>query len=120
MLCCQVPAEQIHLDLALPKGSLEHTQPSRLRSTAVSLATVSVAASVAEACAGAHAVCTLTNWREFRGADWAAIYETMAKPAFVFDGCNTLDHARLREVGFVVYAMGKPLDPFFRQTGQEL
>lgn len=113
-------AEQIHLDLALPKGCLEHTQPSRLRASAVSLATVTVADSVMAACVGSHAVCVLTDWREFRDADWAAIYTSMAKPAFIFDGCNVLDHAQLRGIGYVVYAMGKPLDPFFRQAGQEM
>lgn len=38
------------------------------------------------------------------------------KPAFIFDGRNVLDHARLREIGFVVYALGKPLDPFLTQV----
>jgi UDPglucose 6-dehydrogenase len=39
----------------------------------------------------------------------------MTKPAFIFDGRNILDHAKLREMGFVVYALGKPLDPFLRK-----
>ena len=34
----------------------------------------------------------------------------MAKPAFVFDGRNLLEHEKLREIGFEVYAIGKP-DP---------
>lgn len=29
-------------------------------------------------------------------------------------GRNILDHAALREQGFIVYALGKPLDPFLR------
>jgi UDPglucose 6-dehydrogenase len=32
----------------------------------------------------------------------------MAKPAFLFDGRNIIDHAALREIGFEVYAIGKP------------
>jgi hypothetical protein len=40
---------------------------------------------------------------------------SMTKPAFIFDGRNILDHAKLREMGFVVYALGKPLDPFLRK-----
>ena len=39
------------------------------------------------------------------------VYENMSKPAYIFDGRNILDHAALREIGFVVYAIGKPLDP---------
>lgn len=40
------------------------------------------------------------------------IYDSMVKPAFIFDGRNILDHDKLREIGFVVYSLGKPLDPF--------
>ena len=43
------------------------------------------------------------------------IYDSMTKPAFIFDGRNLLDHAKLREIGFIVYALGKPLDPFMQR-----
>jgi hypothetical protein len=36
----------------------------------------------------------------------------MQRPAFIFDGRNLLDHEHLRQLGFIVYALGKPLDPF--------
>ncbi len=65
----QVSPEQIHLDMCLPKGSLE--QPRR-QHTAVSLATVDVARSAMEACRGAHGVCVLTDWPEFRWAGGSA------------------------------------------------
>jgi UDPglucose 6-dehydrogenase len=32
----------------------------------------------------------------------------MAKPAFLFDGRNLLDHRKLYEIGFNVYPIGKP------------
>jgi UDPglucose 6-dehydrogenase len=32
----------------------------------------------------------------------------MVKPAFIFDGRNILDHQKLHEIGFNVYAIGKP------------
>jgi UDPglucose 6-dehydrogenase len=44
------------------------------------------------------------------------MYEQMCKPAFVFDGRNILDHEKLREIGFIVYALGKPLDPFLQKV----
>ncbi len=47
--------------------------------------------------------------------DYQAIYDTMVKPAFVFDGRNILDHQKLRDIGFIVYALGKPLDPFLQK-----
>mmetsp|Transcript_27585 Transcript_27585/g.40703 ORF Transcript_27585/g.40703 Transcript_27585/m.40703 type:complete len:475 (-) Transcript_27585:315-1739(-) len=62
------------------------------------------------ACEGSHAFAVLTEWDEFKTYDFQRIYESMAKPAFVFDGRNILDHEKLREIGFEVYAIGKP-DP---------
>ena len=60
------------------------------------------------ACDGAHAIACLTEWDEFKTLDYEKIYASMAKPAFVFDGRNILDHDKLREIGFEVYAIGKP------------
>eukprot|EP00571_Detonula_confervacea_P017804 CAMPEP_0172298348 /NCGR_PEP_ID=MMETSP1058-20130122/1047_1 /TAXON_ID=83371 /ORGANISM="Detonula confervacea, Strain CCMP 353" /LENGTH=454 /DNA_ID=CAMNT_0013007617 /DNA_START=110 /DNA_END=1474 /DNA_ORIENTATION=- len=62
------------------------------------------------ACDGAHALAVLTEWDEFKDLDYARIYKSMAKPAFVFDGRNVLDHDALRKLGFEVHAIGKP-DP---------
>ena len=68
-----------------------------------------------QACDDAHALAVLTEWDEFKTLDFERIYAKMMKPAFVFDGRNILDHARLREIGFIVYALGKPLDPFLQR-----
>ncbi len=76
---------------------------------------VKVATSHVEACDGSHALCVLTEWDEFKTYDYQAIYDKMQKPAFVFDGRNILDHAALRKIGFIVYALGKPLDPFLQK-----
>ena len=59
---------------------------------------------------GAHALAVLTEWDEFKDLDYERIYKSMAKPAFVFDGRNILDHEALRKIGFEVHAIGKP-DP---------
>jgi UDPglucose 6-dehydrogenase len=64
---------------------------------------------VYEAVAGADAVAVLTEWDMFKALDWHRVYAEMQKPAFVFDGRNILDHRALREIGFVVYAIGKPI-----------
>lgn len=62
------------------------------------------------ACDGAHAFAVLTEWDEFKTLDYKRIFDSMSKPAFVFDGRNLLDHDALREIGFEVHAIGKP-DP---------
>lgn len=63
-----------------------------------------------EACNGAHAILILTEWDVFKTYDYKKIYDSMSKPAFIFDGRNLLDHKGLREIGFEVHAIGKP-DP---------
>jgi len=60
-----------------------------------------------EAVAGAHAIVVLTEWEEFKKYDYEAFYEAMMKPAFLFDGRNLLDVARLEEIGFEAHALGK-------------
>ena len=39
-----------------------------------------------EACKGAHALCILTEWDEFKDLDYEKLYDSMMKPAFCFDG----------------------------------
>jgi len=68
------------------------------------------------ACDGAHALTTLTEWDEFKNLDFERIYKSMAKPAFVFDGRNILDHEKLRKIGFEVYSIGKPNPSKFDDT----
>lgn len=64
--------------------------------------------SAADAAKGAHAIAVMTEWDEFKTLDFKAIYDSMAKPAFIFDGRNVLPHGKLEEIGFEVYAIGKP------------
>lgn len=73
---------------------------------------VSAKETAMEAVKGAHAVAVLTEWDEFKTLDWKSVLGQMQRPAFIFDGRNVLDHDHLRELGFIVYALGKPLDPF--------
>eukprot|EP00210_Caulerpa_lentillifera_P005655 g5408.t1 len=74
---------------------------------------VEVVTSPYEACKDADAICLLTDWDEFRQFDFESAYSTMRKPAYVFDGRNTLDLDRLKQIGYVIYGIGKPLDAFY-------
>jgi len=60
------------------------------------------------AAVNAHAIAILTEWPLFVDLDYEAIYRSMAKPAFIFDGRNILDHRSLFSIGFNVQAIGKP------------
>ena len=88
----KVPAHEIVAD-TLGKGA---TNPR-----------LTVAKSAYEACQGAHAIAVVTEWDEFKTLDFEKIYAGMPKPAFVFDGRNILDLAKLRTVGFRAFGIGK-------------
>lgn len=57
---------------------------------------------------GAHAIAVLTGWPEYGGLDFERVIKEMAEPAFLFDGCNLLDHEALASLGFHVYRVGAP------------
>lgn len=59
-----------------------------------------------QAAKGAHAIAILTEWDEFKEYDWQKIYDSMLKPAFVFDGRNLLDKQKMNEIGFIYSAVG--------------
>ncbi|GAA4331339.1 nucleotide sugar dehydrogenase [Mucilaginibacter gynuensis] len=93
----KVPASQVYSDL----DYLE------TRSSEKNKQYLTVVEDPYEACKDAHAIAVLTEWDEFKDYDWKKIYDNMKKPAFVFDGRSLLDQAKLSEIGFKVYVIGK-------------
>jgi UDPglucose 6-dehydrogenase len=67
---------------------------------------IAAAATAYEACQNAHAIAILTEWDEFRSYDWKKIYDSMQKPAFVFDGRGVLDRGEINRIGFVYFSIG--------------
>jgi UDPglucose 6-dehydrogenase len=59
-----------------------------------------------EAMKGAHAVAILTDWDEFKAYDWQKIYDSMKKPAFIFDGRKILDKNEMKAIGFEIFSLG--------------
>jgi UDPglucose 6-dehydrogenase len=57
---------------------------------------------------GAHAIAVMTEWALYEELDYQRIFDSMTKPAFIFDGRNILDHRALHEIGFNVYPIGSP------------
>jgi len=64
-------------------------------------------ASPYEAANGAHAICVMTEWDEFQTLDYAKLYASMAKPAYLFDGRSNLNHDKLKDIGYEVFSIGK-------------
>lgn len=59
-----------------------------------------------ESCKGSHAIAILTEWDEFTTYDWQKIYDSMHKPAFLFDGRNILNPKELESIGFIYKGIG--------------
>jgi len=93
----QVREEQVLYELALVTGWTKERLVEH----------VSMAESPEEASKDAHAIAVLTEWDEFKECDFEGVYESMKKPAFLFDGRNLLDAGKLREVGFEVQGIGR-------------
>ena len=68
---------------------------------------VVVGRSAYEVAAGSHAIAVMTEWDEFTKLDYSKVYQSMPKPAFIFDGRNILDSRQLTQVGFEVHSVGK-------------
>lgn len=106
-VCKDLLEERANLTIYDPKVKPE--QARKDLNLAEDDARVSFAATAEEAAEGAHALLVLTEWDAFKTLDFERIYQTMLKPAWVFDGRNILDRARLESIGFKVYSIGKPL-----------
>lgn len=97
----KVEAEQIWMDLTYACGK-DKTEIEKY---------VTLCPDAMTACVDAHAAVIATEWDEFKELDFSAVFESMTKPSFIFDGRNILDADALRKIGFIVYSIGKPLDP---------
>ena len=63
--------------------------------------------SAEEASMGCHAIILLTEWDAFKTVNYNKVYETMERPAYIFDGRNLLDEASMKQIGFNYYRIGK-------------
>lgn len=111
----QVTEDQIQRDLLMKEFDWDHPIHLQPMSPPTSKQ-VSVVWDAYQAAKDAHGVCILTEWDEFKTLDYQKIFDNMRKPAYIFDGRNILDVAKLREIGFIVYSIGKPLDPWHKDT----
>ena len=103
----QVTEDQIRRDLTTSNSHFQPMSPTEGKQ-------VAIFSDAYEATKNAHGVCILTEWDEFKNLDYKKIYDGMQKPAFVFDGRNVVDAGKLRDIGFIVYSIGKPLDAWLK------
>lgn len=105
-ICRDLLAEQAVVVVYDPKVPAAQIRTEVL-GAGVENARLVIASSAAAAAEGAHVLAVVTEWDEFRTLDYAAFFEGMVKPAFVFDGRNILDLAVLRAIGFNAFGIGK-------------
>ncbi|CAI5522133.1 unnamed protein product [Closterium sp. Naga37s-1] len=110
----EVTEEQIRRDLGTGKFEWDHPLPMQSPTSMDASSRVTVDASPYEAAKDASCIAVITEWDEFKALDYQKLYDGMQKPAFIFDGRNVLDVEALRKIGFIVYSIGKPLDPWVK------
>ena len=93
----KVKAEQVYADLDYLSTRSEE-ENKRL---------VTVVNDPYEAMDDSHAVAILTEWDEFKTYKWEKVYESMKKPAFVFDGRNIVEEDALNLIGFTTLNLGR-------------
>ncbi|MFE9253484.1 UDP-glucose dehydrogenase family protein [Streptomyces sp. NPDC007088] len=96
-------AGQIHLQ----GGQVTVYDPRGMDNAARLFPTLGYADSALEAVRGADVVLHLTEWREFRDLDPAALGEVAGRRVLL-DGRNALDPDRWRKAGWTYRAMGRP------------
>jgi UDPglucose 6-dehydrogenase len=105
------PALSVTRDLLAERAKVVISDPRALANARADLANVDGALTFEDdpyaAAVGAHAIAVMTEWKVYRTLDYQRIYESMEKPAFVFDGRNILDHRALYEIGFNVFPIGR-------------
>ena len=106
------PAIYITRRLLEEKAEIIITDPKALKNAKADLTGMEGKVSFVEdpykAVEGCHAIAVLTEWDLYRNLDFRKIFNTMTKPASIFDGRNIIDHKRCFDIGFNVYPTGKP------------
>ncbi|MBM9440378.1 UDP-glucose dehydrogenase family protein [Actinacidiphila bryophytorum] len=101
------PALNVAGQIQLQGGQVTVYDPKGMENARALFPTLGYAPTALDAVRGADIVLHLTEWREFRELDPAALAE-VARGHAVLDGRNALDPAVWRKAGWTYRAMGRP------------
>ena len=104
-ICRRLLEEKAQLAIYDPKVSKD-TILSSLALPKEQTASIEFCDSAREACDRSYCIAILTEWDEFKKIDFAEIYQSMIKPAILFDGRNLLDLEKIRSIGFTAKGIG--------------
>lgn len=114
-VCLQLLEEGAHLSIYDPKVphdkirfDLESSTKSQSDNLGDYVKIFNNAYDCAENC---HAIIICTDWDEFVHYDYSRLYDSMKKPAFIFDGRRILDVPALQKVGFSIESVGRGSKP---------
>ncbi len=106
------PAIDVVRQLLEERARVVITDPEALDNAKIDLADcldkVEMVSDPYVAAQGAHAIAICTEWQQYKALDYTRIFDSMEKPACIFDGRNVLDHKKLFDIGFNVFSIGKP------------
>jgi UDPglucose 6-dehydrogenase len=112
----ETPALYIAQRLAEENAEVVITDPKAINNARIDLAGtkgITFEEDPYKAAFGCDAIAILTEWKMYSELDYEKVYETMVKPAFIFDGRNILNHKAVFEMGFNVFPIGRtPLTHF--------
>lgn len=60
-----------------------------------------------EAAKDADAIAIMTEWNLYKELDYRKIYDSMRKPAHLYDGRSILNQAEIKEIGFDAHTIGR-------------
>lgn len=102
------PALNMAAALQLQGAQVRVHDPEALDNARALFPTLDYALDVEKACEGADLVLHLTEWREYRELDLAALAQVVRTPR-ILDGRNVLDIDAWRAAGWTVRALGRPV-----------
>lgn len=101
----RVPESQIRHDLQMAFsdawGGLSEKHKNLIEKN------VTVHRTLLDATRDSHAIAVLTEWDEFKSFDGKQVFDSMVRPAFLFDGRNVVNRQQLEEIGFEVHSIGR-------------
>jgi len=102
----EAPAVTIIQMLAEEGAIIRTYDPVAMDNAKKAMSGVTYCSDAYDACAGADALAIITEWNQFRNLDLARIKGLLKQPLF-FDFRNIYNPARMKELGFNYYSVGR-------------
>jgi UDPglucose 6-dehydrogenase len=101
------PAISLIQRLIVEGATVRAYDPRALQSARENRPEIEVGLNPYEIAERSEALVIATPWNEFRRLDWRRIHQSMLRP-LLLDGCNLLNPAEMRRLGFEYYSCGRP------------